>query len=129
MLLPLRICSRPCLLRKARCLWLQARSPVDLRTTISFSNAKKAGLALAAEERDLLEHLRDMMESGKYPVAMGPGKNPGAWRFDYPRDVDRVWSMLERLEDALRKTGKPCLPPTDLRRRYRPPGYDVTEVM
>jgi hypothetical protein len=55
------------------------------------------------------------MEAGRYHVAKAPGKNPRAWHLDYPRDVERVWAMLERLEKELRATGKPCLPTENLK--------------
>ena len=90
-------------------------------------HAEAAGVVMTADERDLLTRLGDMIEAGKYPVATAPGRSPGAWRFSYPTDVDRTFAMLERLEDSLRATGKPCLPRADLRRRYRPPGYSVGE--
>ena len=89
--------------------------------------ADDAGLVLNADQRPLLDRLHDVIQAGRYPVAKAPSRNPGAWQLHYPGDVERIWSILECLEDALRATGKPCLPPVDLRKRYRPPGYDVPE--
>lgn len=91
-------------------------------------HAENAGLKLSADERNLLERLGDLVEAGRYPVATAPGKNPGAWRFDYPGDVQRTFAMLQRLEDALYSTGKTCLPRVDLKQRFRSPGYSVTEA-
>ena len=90
--------------------------------------ASETGLLPVVGERELLEQLRDLMVAGRYPIPKTPGANPGAWRLRYPEDVERVWALLERLEEALRSTGQRCLPPRDLRTRYRPPGYSVREA-
>jgi hypothetical protein len=81
--------------------------------------AKDAGLNPSDDEAGLLAKLRDLAESGKYPVATVPDGSLGAWTFEYPPDVERVWNLLERLEVALGSTGKPTLPQLDLRRLCR----------
>jgi hypothetical protein len=89
------------------------------------SHAQQGQVALTPEQTDLLEHLSDFMEAGRYPVPVTSGGTPRAWRFDYPADIKRVWALLERLEDDLRATGADVLPPMSLRTRYRPPGYEL----
>jgi hypothetical protein len=101
----------------------------DFATHNLLHHAAKAGLDLTDDERSLLGHLRDLTEAGRYPVGRIPGTRLDALRFQYPEDVERVWAMLERLEGVLRETGKTCLPPVNVRARWRPPGYAVTEVM
>lgn len=81
--------------------------------------ATDARLDLSADDTQLLLKLRDLVESGKYPIAKSPTDGRRAWTFEYPRDVERVFSMLERLEGALRATGKPTLVELDLRRICR----------
>ena len=91
--------------------------------------AQDASIATTPDESDLLQKLRDVIESGKYPVAKAPDKSMGAWTFEYPRDVERLWAILERLEEALRATGKPCLGHLDLRRLCRRKDGAPTEVI
>jgi hypothetical protein len=88
-----------------------------------LSHAKRARVALSVDETDLLEHLTDFIEAGRYPVPAAKGKSPRAWHFDFPRDVEKVWVLLERLEADLRATGQVVLPTANLRERHRPPGY------
>jgi hypothetical protein len=71
--------------------------------------------------------LADLMEGGRYPVPLQPGGTPQAWRFTTPDDVEHVWSLAERLESFLREHTTDVLPPADLRRRYRPVGYDIVD--
>jgi hypothetical protein len=92
-----------------------------------LAHAKQVGLTLSDRETDLLEHLGDLLEAGRYPVPVGIGKTPRAWWFGYPRDVEAVWSLLERLEGELRATGQDVLPDANLRERYRPIGYGLWE--
>jgi hypothetical protein len=87
------------------------------------SHAERARVTLSPDESDLLEHLTDLIEAGRYPVPVAEGEATRAWRFDFPRDVERVWLLLERLEADLRATGHPVLPMANLRERHRPPGY------
>jgi len=89
--------------------------------------AREAGIEPTAEVGELLRHLSHVAYAGSYAVPQAPGENPAAWTLDYPADVERIWSLLEQLEELLRSTGAPCLPAVDLRARYRPPGYDVAE--
>jgi hypothetical protein len=91
--------------------------------------AARAGLAPTPDEAALLEQLQDLMESGKYPIGFGPGGNASAWRLEYPRDVQRTWLLLDRLQDLLARSGRPCLPRINVRTRHRPPGYAITETM
>jgi hypothetical protein len=88
-------------------------------------HAERAGLALADDEKKLLEQLRAFAEAGRHPVARIPGTQTDALQLEYPRDVQRVWAMLERLEVVLHETGTPCLPTVEVRARRRPPGYEV----
>ncbi len=97
----------------------------DFATHNLRHHAAKIGLDLTDDEQALLEHLRQLLEAGRYPVARIPGEQLDALQFDYPRDVERVWALLDRLESVLRHTGKPCLPAFDVRARLRPPGYDI----
>ena len=99
----------------------------DFATHNLVHHARRADLDVTEDERLLLEHLRDLTEAGRYPVARVPGTRVAVLRFEYPRDVERVWVLLERLEAVLRETGQTCLPPTDVRARWRPPGYAVAE--
>jgi hypothetical protein len=94
-----------------------------------LAHAREAKVPLAPEESDLLGHLSDFMEAGRYPLPTAPGNAPRAWRFDFPGDVERVWALLERLEAVLRATGRDVLPAANLRERYRPPGYALPELM
>jgi hypothetical protein len=103
------------------------------------SHADRAKLLPSADETTLLERLTEFIEAGRYPVPKGEkvpngGKVPKAkkaarhaWTFYYPRDVERVWALLEHLEVELRATGQAkghaVLPETNLRERHRPPGY------
>lgn len=89
--------------------------------------AREVGLDPPAEVEELLQHLSHVMYAGRYPAPRAPGKTPGAWTLEYPADVERIWSLLDQLEELLRSTGAPCLPAVDLRARYRPPGYDVLQ--
>jgi hypothetical protein len=93
-----------------------------------LSHADRAGVSLADGETDLLERLRDFVEAGRYPVASAAGKTPRAWRFEYPRDIEAVWSLLEHLERALCATTPAVLPRFNFRARYRPPGYALASV-
>jgi hypothetical protein len=88
-----------------------------------LNHAERAKVSVSAEERDLLEHLTDLIEAGRYPVPVAEGKTPRAWHFNFPRDVELVWCLLERLDTELRQTGAPTLPETNFRERPRPPGY------
>jgi hypothetical protein len=88
-----------------------------------LAHAQRAQLSLSPDEIDLAEHLRDFLEAGSYPVAKSARKSPRAWRFQFPRDVERVWALLDRLENDLRAVAHDALPAMDVRRRYRPPGY------
>ncbi len=99
----------------------------DFATHNLVHHARMADLGLTEGELQLLEHLRDLTEAGRYPVARVPGTKTGALRFEYPRDVERVWAMLERLEAVLRDDGHTSLPAVDVRARRRPPGYAVAE--
>ncbi len=85
--------------------------------------AAEAGIEPSGDVAELLRHLSHVLYAGRHPVPRTPGENPGA--LEYPADVERIWSLLEQLEERLRSTGEPCLPAVDLRARYRPPGYDV----
>ena len=89
--------------------------------------ARDARLELTAELAEFLQRLSHVAYGGRYPTARVAGESLGAWTLNYPADVERVWSLLEQLESALRSTGTPCLPAVDLRARYRPPGYDVPQ--
>lgn len=93
------------------------------------AHADRAKVTLSDAETDLLRHLGDFMQAGRYPVPTAVGKTPRAWRFDFPGDVEKVWALLERLEAELRATGQDVLPAANLRERYRPPGYALAEVM
>lgn len=86
--------------------------------------ARDAGLQLTSELELFLQRLSHVRYAGRYPSA-GSGEGVGAWTLDYPADVERVWLLLEELESLLEATGAACLPPTDMRARYRPAGYDV----
>ena len=88
-----------------------------------LGHAERAKVSLSDDERNLLEHLTDLLGARRYPVPVAEGRTPRAWHFDYPRDVEQVWALLERLEGELRATGELVLPETNLRERYRPPGY------
>jgi hypothetical protein len=81
--------------------------------------ARDAGISLTKNEQHLLRQLQDSLEAGKYPIATAPEKSHRAYMFSYPCDLDRVWSMLERLEMVLSETGKPTLPKVNLRRLCR----------
>jgi hypothetical protein len=94
-----------------------------------ISHASLAGLVLSDDEQKLLAQLTDVVQAGKYPVPTRPGGNEQAWRFDYPRDVERVWRLLERLDTDLRTSGTRCVPPRSLRVRYRPPGYELAREL
>lgn len=76
--------------------------------------AQDAGLTLTMPDSDFLQKLRDLIESGKYPIAKSPSSNKGAWVFSYPADLEHVRAILEQFEEALRSTGKPCLVKVDL---------------
>lgn len=91
------------------------------------SHADSAGLKRSDAETDLLEHLTDFIEAGRYPVATGPAKASRAWRFDFPKDVELVWALLERLERELWTRRHDVLPPCDFRERRRPAGYGLRE--
>ncbi len=82
--------------------------------------ATDAHVGLSPAEGGMLQVLRDVLEAGKYPVPTVPGKNPNAWRFSYPDDVHTVWSLLQRLDDALRHTGTKCLDPFEVAKLQRP---------
>ncbi len=71
--------------------------------------ATDAGVSLGPEERSVTEKLQHMLEAGKYPVAKGPGKSALAWTWDNPGDVNAVWKLLQKFDDALRQTGTMCL--------------------
>jgi hypothetical protein len=77
--------------------------------------ATEAGLKLTKAESKVLRQLQDVVEAGKYPVAKRPGQNAAAWSFDYPDDIAAIWTLLERLDEALRATGTGCAAPTNLR--------------
>lgn len=83
--------------------------------------AEDAKIDLTPDGRELLIKLRDLLEAGKYPVAKTPERSRGAWVFEYPRDLERVWAMLELLEDHLRATGVHCFPKFDIRGFCRRP--------
>lgn len=87
--------------------------------------AREAGVDPPAEVEELLRQLSHVMYSGRSPAPRAPHGDPGAWTLAYPADVERIWGLLDQLEELLRATGVPCLPAVDLRARYRPPGYDV----
>lgn len=93
-----------------------------------LAHAKAAKVLLSEDESDLLSHLSDFMEAGRYPVPTEAGSTPRAWRFDYPDDIERVWSMAEHLEKDLHETGKGVLLEFDFRVRYRPPGFTLPEL-
>ena len=93
------------------------------------SHAMQAQVTLTVDDADLLQHLSDFVEAGRYPVATAPDNSPRAWRFDFPGDVDRVWALWEQLENVLRTTAQDALPPMDVRKRYRPAGYALPELM
>ena len=86
-------------------------------------HANEAGISSTSSQESLLSHLRDLIESGKYPVAKTPTKNSTAWHLRFPEDVEDVWSLLEYLEDVLIASGQPVLPKWNFRIRYRPVGY------
>ena len=81
------------------------------------SHAASAGLSLSDDESDLLGHLADFMEAGRYPVPVAAGKTPRAWQFTYPNDIERVWTLAEHLEAALRETRRGMSVSRDLRVR------------
>ncbi len=87
--------------------------------------AREAGVEPSAETERLLQRLSHVRYAGRYPASAETGDGSGTWTLDYPADVERVWSLLEQLESLLQSTGARCLPPADLRARYRPTGYDV----
>ena len=89
--------------------------------------AREAGMEPPAEIEELLQHLSHVMYAGRCPAPRAPGENPEDRSLEYPADVERIWRLLEELEELLRSTGAPCLPAVDLRARYRPPGYDVAQ--
>ena len=87
--------------------------------------ARDAGLEVPTEAEELLRRLSHVLYAGRNPMAETGDGSTDALTLAYPTDVERVWSLLEQLESVLQTTGTPCLPPVDLRARYRPPGYDV----
>lgn len=80
-------------------------------------------LSLTTDQETLLRHLRDVVESDKYPVAKSPAAHPTAWHLRFPKDVEDVWSLLEMLEDLLIASSCPTLPKWNFRIRYRPVEY------
>jgi hypothetical protein len=86
-------------------------------------HAKEAGVAVTPEQEELLNHLRDLIESGKYPVAKTPTANPTAWHLRFPEDVEEVLSLLEYLDTLLVGSSLPTMPKWNFRLRYRPVGY------
>jgi hypothetical protein len=86
-------------------------------------HAAAARLQVSDEQKVLLEHLRDLIESGKYPVAKQAAGNPTALHLRFPQDMQDAWSLLEYLEAELLESHCPLLPKFDFRIRYRPPGY------
>jgi hypothetical protein len=88
--------------------------------------ARQVGIEPPAEIEELLRHLSHVMYAGRYPIR-APGESPGARTLEYPADVERIFRLLEHLEELLRATGARCLPAVDLRARYRPPGYEVAQ--
>lgn len=86
-------------------------------------HASDLGISITSDQEALLRHLRDLAESGKYPVAKSPGAHVTAWQLRFPKDVEEVWSLLEHLEDLLIASGCPTLPKWNCRIRYRPVGY------
>jgi hypothetical protein len=71
--------------------------------------ATDAKVALGKRERSLTVKLQHVLEAGKYPVAKGPGKSARAWAWDNPGDVEEVWKLLQKFDDALRLTGTGCI--------------------
>ena len=86
-------------------------------------HAAAAGLRISDEQRATLEHLTDLIESGKYPVAKEHTRNPTALHLRFPKDMQDAWSLLEYLEGQLLESHCPLLPKFDFRERYRPVGY------
>jgi hypothetical protein len=76
--------------------------------------ATDAGLSLGQEQRSLTVKLQHMLEAGKYPVAKGPGQSARAWTWENPRDVRAVWKLLQKFDNALRRTGTQCLEKFDV---------------
>jgi hypothetical protein len=80
--------------------------------------ASDGGMCPRADEAELLQRLQDVLEAGKYPVSTHPSKNLQALRYA-SEDRERVWTLLERTDAALRATGVQCVPPFDVRKLGR----------
>lgn len=65
---------------------------------------------LGQAEQAMLLQLQDVLEAGSYPVSKHPLSNPRAWSFEYPRDPETIWALLQKVDDALRATGTKCRP-------------------
>lgn len=86
----------------------------DLATHELQRYAEEAGLKPGKSEARLLRQLQDVLEAGKYPVAMKAGRNAKAWSFDYPEDVSAIWALMDHLDAVLRATGTRCMVQTNL---------------
>jgi hypothetical protein len=64
---------------------------------------------LGREQRSLTVKLQHVLESGSYPVATRPGRSARAWTCENPTDIKAVWRLLQKCDDALRRTGARCL--------------------
>jgi hypothetical protein len=72
--------------------------------------ATDARVNLSAAQRSLTVKLQHVLEAGKYPVAKRRGQSDLAWTWSNPGDVQEVWKLIQKLDDALRDTGTECLP-------------------
>ncbi len=77
--------------------------------------AQRGGIPLSMSERELLERLRDFIESSKYPIGISADKGLGGNRFEYPSDVDQTWALLQRLDDAVRTAPPSALGSVDVK--------------
>lgn len=76
-----------------------------------------ASVETSAQERRLLEDLRDAIESEKYPVGVRPRSRKRTLGADPMADIEGVFRLFERMEHALRQINLdlvlvPCNPRT-----------------